>query len=196
MNHVKAIAATFGGLAIAGALTACSTAEAEPKLPARALSISADAVNAADTALPIDAAPVPASIDVPKGNKPVATLPARGVQVYQCLDKAWTLLEPDATLKQGHEVVALHTRGPVWVSTVDGSAVNAAAVPGASVKRENAIPELLLKAAATRGEGLFGKVTFVQRLETKGGLAPIGTCAPGTQVSSPYEATYKFFVAG
>jgi hypothetical protein len=189
MNRVKAIAATLGGLAIAGALTACSIADAEPKLPARALSISTNAT------LPIEAAPVPASIDVPKGNKLVATLPARGVQVYQCIDKAWTLLEPDATLKQDNEVVALHTRGPVWVSTVDGSAVNAAAVPGASVKREKAIPELLLKTAATRGDGLFGKVTFVQRLETKGGLAPAGTCAPGTQVSSQYEATYKFFVA-
>jgi hypothetical protein len=187
MNHVKAIAATLGGLAIAGALTACSTADAEPKLPAPALSISAT------PAKPIEAAP--GSIDVPKGNKLVATLPARGVQVYQCIDKAWTLLEPDATLTQHNEVVALHTRGPVWVSTVDGSAVNAAAVPGASVTREGAIPELLLKAAATRGDGLFGKVTFVQRLETKGGLAPTGTCTPGTQISSRYEARYTFFVA-
>jgi hypothetical protein len=190
MNRVKAIAATLGGLAIAGALTACAIADAEPKLPARALSISATPAD------PAEADPVPASIDVPQGNKLVATLPARGVQVYQCVDKAWTPLEPDATLTRDDQVVALHSRGPVWVSTVDGSAVTAAAVPGASVKRDNAVPELLLKTAATRGDGLFGEVTFVQRLETKGGLAPSGTCAPGTQVSSPYEATYTFFAAG
>jgi hypothetical protein len=184
MNHVKAITAALGGLAIAGALTACSTADAQTALSAKIIPPTTAA------------APVAASIDVPKGNKLVATLPAQGVQVYQCIDKAWTLLEPDATLKDGKEVVALHTRGPVWISTVDGSAVNAAAVPGASVKREGAVPELLLKTAATRGNGVFGKVTFVQRLDTKGGLAPTGTCSPGTQVSSPYEATYTFFVAG
>jgi hypothetical protein len=183
MNRVKAIAATLGGLAIAGALTACSTAGAQAALPARNISLTTTA------------APAAASIDVPKGNKLVATLEARGVQVYQCIDKAWTLLEPDATLKDGDEVVALHSRGPIWVSTVDGSAVNAAAVPGASVQRDGAVPELLLKAAATRGDGVFGKVTFVQRLDTLGGLAPAGTCLPGTQVSSPYEAKYTFFVA-
>jgi hypothetical protein len=174
MNRMKVIAAALGGLAVTVTIAACSaTAQADP------------APNV----------PVPAKLAAPAGNKLVATYPAKGVQVYQCTNNAWTLLEPAAILKQGKENVALHSRGPEWVSTQDGSAVNAAAVPGASVSHDNAVPELLLKTTATRGDGVFGKVTYVQRLATKGGLAPTGSCTAGAQVSSPYEATYTFYTA-
>ncbi|MCZ4606619.1 DUF3455 domain-containing protein [Streptomyces sp. Lzd4kr] len=66
--------------------------------------------------------------------------------------------------------MSLHSRGPVWVSAVDGSAVDAAAV--ATSPKECTIPELLLKATATRGTGLFGGVTYIQRRDTEGGVAP------------------------
>jgi hypothetical protein len=172
MNRVKVAATALAGIAVAGAIAGFSaTAQAEPS------------------------AKVPPQLSVPAGNKLVATFPAKGVQVYQCTDSAWTLLEPAATLRQGKETVALHTRGPVWVSTRDGSAVNAAAVPGAAVPHDNAVAELLLKTTANRGDGVFGKVTYVQRLATKGGLAPTSPCAPGAQTSSPYEATYSFYAA-
>jgi hypothetical protein len=172
MNLVKIAAAAVAGIAVAGAIAAFSaTAQAEPS------------------------AKVPLQLAVPAGNKLVATFPAEGVQVYQCTDNAWTLLEPAATLRHGNETVALHSRGPVWVSTRDGSAVNAAAVPGASVPHANAIAELLLKSTANRGDGVFGKVTYVQRLATRGGLAPASPCAAGAQTSSPYEAIYAFYAA-
>lgn len=132
---------------------------------------------------------------VPPGNRLVGALEVeRGVQTYQCTGNAWTFLEPNATLvnRRGTAVV-LHTKGPVWISTVDGSAVNAAAVPGASVPREGAVPELLLKATANRGDGDLGRVTFIQRLNTRGGLAPTGSCTNGTQVGVPYKATYTFY---
>jgi hypothetical protein len=172
MKRLPVVIATLAGVAVAGTIAAfTATAQAEP------------------------AAKVAPQLAVPAGNKLVATFPAEGVQVYQCTDSAWTLLEPAATLRQGKEEVALHTRGPVWVSTRDGSAVNAAAVPGASVPHTDAVPELLLKASANRGDGVFGKVTYVQRLATKGGLAPAGACAAGAQASSPYEAVYAFYAA-
>jgi hypothetical protein len=78
---------------------------------------------------------------------------------------------------------------------VDGSAVNAAPVAGASLARPNAVPELLLKATATRGDGIFGKVTYVQRLATEGGVAPAGTCTAGTQTAVAYTAVYAFYTA-
>jgi hypothetical protein len=69
-------------------------------------------------------------------------------------------------------------------------------VPGASVKHADAIPELLLKTSKTRGKGQFSDVTFVQRLATKGGLAPAGKCTDGAEVSVRYSATYTFWVKG
>ncbi|MEV6167300.1 DUF3455 domain-containing protein [Streptomyces sp. NPDC051954] len=140
---------------------------------------------------------IPPQLQVPDGNKKTAVMDAKGVQTYACTNGAWTLLEPAATLSDArdirHRPIALHSRGPVWVSTVDGSAVNAAAVPGASVPTPDAVPQLLLKATATRGDGVFGSVSYIQRLATRGGVAPIGSCEQGAQVSVPYSATYVFY---
>lgn len=140
--------------------------------------------------------PAPDAVKVPAGNHVLAGFEGRGVQTYQCAAGAWTLLEPAATLSDHGKPVALHFKGPIWVSTVDGSEVDAAAVPGASVKHPDAVPELLLKATANHGKGRFSDVTYVQRLATRGGLAPAGTCADGAQVSVPYSATYTFWAKG
>lgn len=99
----------------------------------------------------------PAALKVPDGNRLTGVFSAAGVQTYTCADGAWKLLEPAATLwaKNGraHRPLALHSRGPVWVSTVDGSAVNAAAI--ANSPKTGTIPELLLQSTATRGTGVF-----------------------------------------
>jgi hypothetical protein len=92
--------------------------------------------------------------------------------------------------------IALHSKGPVWISTVDGSEVSATPVPNAIVNHDDAIAELLLKATENHGAGQFGSVTYIQRLATKGGLAPKGPCAYGTRVSIPYSAFYLFYTAG
>src|SRR5436189_5554523 len=72
------------------------------------------------------AAAVDPRLQVPAGNVLTASLGASGVQVYQCAGGSWTFLEPDATLGSQGRTTALHTRGPVWISTVDGRAVSAA----------------------------------------------------------------------
>jgi hypothetical protein len=92
--------------------------------------------------------------------------------------------------------ITLHSKGPVWISTVDGSEVSATPVPNAMVNHDDAIPELLLQATEHHGAGQFGSVTYVQRLATKGGLAPKGPCASAAQVSVPYSASYFFYTAG
>lgn len=68
----------------------------------------------------------------------------------------------------------------------------AAPVDGARNDVPGAVPELLLKAESTRGDGVFGKVSYVQRLSTKGGVAPAGGCREGAQTSVHYEALYTF----
>lgn len=140
-------------------------------------------------------APVAAAVQVPAGQKLAGRYQATGVQTYTCADNAWKSLEPAATLvDKDDKPIALHFRGPVWVSTVDGSAVEATPVDGAKNDVKGAVPELLLKARAVRGDGLFGKVSYVQRLATGGGVAPSGGCTAGAQVSVPYQALYAFFV--
>ena len=137
---------------------------------------------------------VPAPLKVPAGNKVAFAFEGAGVQIYQCTSNAWTLLEPAATLSDNGKSVALHFKGPIWVSTQDGSEVGAAQVPGATVKHSDAVPELLLKANENHGNGVFSKVTFVQRLQTKGGLAPAGSCTSGAQQAVQYSALYRFWV--
>jgi hypothetical protein len=139
--------------------------------------------------------PAPAAVKVPAGNRMIAAFQGSGVQIYQCVNAAWTLFEPAATLSDHGRPVALHFKGPIWVSTIDGSEVGATAVPGASVPHADAVPELLLKASENRGTGQFSAVTYVQRLATRGGLAPAGPCTDGSQVSIPYSATYAFWSA-
>ncbi|MEU2863872.1 DUF3455 domain-containing protein [Streptomyces mirabilis] len=137
----------------------------------------------------------PAALKVPDGNRLTGVFSAAGVQTYTCADGAWKLLEPAATLwaknDRSHRPVALHSRGPVWVSTVDGSAVNAAAI--ANSPKTGTIPELLLQFTATRGTGVFAGVSYVQRLDTHGGVAPTTACSGTDQISVRYSATYAFY---
>ncbi|MET9631543.1 DUF3455 domain-containing protein [Lentzea sp. NPDC006480] len=166
--------------------------------------VSATLIGIAAGGVGSTAAPTPAAMDtsdlrvapavqVPSGNKLVAKFYAKGVQTYTCTAGAWKGLEPAATLADRlGRAVALHTRGPIWVSTVDGSAVEAAPVDGARNEVPGAVPELLLKAKSVRGDGVFGKVSYVQRLSTKGGVAPGGACQEGAQTSVHYEALYAF----
>ena len=93
--------------------------------------------------------PVPDPLKVPAGNKLVASFEGIGVQIYQCANNAWTLLQPAAIISDNGKPVALHSKGPVWVSTIDGSSVAAAPVPNAAVTHDDAAPELLLKPSKT-----------------------------------------------
>ncbi|KPI06063.1 Protein of unknown function DUF3455 [Actinobacteria bacterium OK074] len=137
----------------------------------------------------------PAALKVPDGNRLTGLFSAAGVQTYTCTDGAWKLLEPAATLwaknDRSRRAVALHSRGPVWVSTVDGSAVNAAAI--ATSPKTDAVPELLLQSTATRGSGVFAGVSYIQRLNTHGGVAPTTACTGTDQLSVQYSATYAFY---
>jgi len=146
--------------------------------------------------------PVPANLAVPAGQTLTANFTGRGVQVYRCTGGAWTFVEPAATLSgratpsgqatqaQRHQS-AVHFRGPSWESTTDGSLVEAKAIASSPVP--GSIPELLLQATTNRGDGVFGQVSYVQRLRTSGGAAPAGTCAEGQTTGVPYRAQYLFF---
>jgi hypothetical protein len=145
----------------------------------------------AQSAAAAEDATIPAQLAVPPGQQLIASLSVdHGSQVYSCARGAWTLKEPAAVLKSGSQEF-LHTAGPQWISTDDGSAVTGAA--SATVNVPGAVAELLLKATAHRGSGLLGSVSYIQRLDTHGGLAPGGACADGALLAVGYSANYRFY---
>ncbi len=166
---------------------------------AGAIAPTATALAATDGSPAFVAAPgqagVPSALRVPAGNHLVVSLHViQGVQVYSCTNGAWTFTEPDADMGVSNRPIVLYTAGPEWVSTVDGSAVWG--MPLASANRTGTIPELLVKAVKNRGQGLFGSVDYIQRLDTFGGLAPSGSCTSGAITASQYFATEDFWAPG
>jgi hypothetical protein len=153
---------------------------------------------------PLTPPAVPAAIQIPAGAKLARKFHATGAQVYTCAASApggaapfaWTLKRPDATLFDAAGAKAgTHGAGPTWTAT-DGSAVVGKKVAQADAPAPNAIPWLLVRATSSSGKGVFSAVTYVQRLETKGGKAPATGCdakAVGTETRVDYSAEYFFF---
>ena len=70
----------------------------------------------------------------------------------------------------------------------------AALPPLHSERKADTIPWLLLKANANEGKGVFGKVTYIQRVDTTGGNAPAQPPKDGKDIKEvKYEAIYVFY---
>ena len=90
----------------------------------------------------------------------------------------------------------------VWAQVLHGN-VLPAGPENPSCPNTGAIPCLLLQAIGSQdgptGGSLFTPVTFVQRLNTKGGAAPADGCSVSTDVGKqalvPYTADYFFYKA-
>jgi hypothetical protein len=164
---------------------------------------------------------VPSGIAVPSGVTLLAGFRGSGNQIYTCVanpsdggDAATggtyantataTLYGDNCTAAVTHTFTS--TPGsPRWLYNADGSAVVGArvnAVPAptsgdAGDAGPSAIAWLLLRAASNSGEGYFTNVTYIQRVDTVGGVGPSGSCDPtadsGTVIMVPYSATYYFY---
>lgn len=110
----------------------------------------------------------------------------------------WVLKAPQADLfDAANQKIGTHYAGPTWEST-DGSKVVGTKIASAASPTSGNIPWLLLQAKSTSGMGVFTKVTYVQRLDTQGGVAPADGCDAGhLGAESPvsYEANYVFYGA-
>jgi hypothetical protein len=143
---------------------------------------------------------VPQAIQVPSGNVPFLLGHATGTQNYTCQRSstgsgfAWTFVEPEATLvNDSGKQIMTHYAGPTW-ETKDGSTVVGARVDGVTVST-SAIPWLLLRATSTT-PGQLTTTTYIQRVNTTGGLAPASGCdasTAGTVANVPYTADYYFY---
>jgi hypothetical protein len=137
---------------------------------------------------------VPAALAVPTDMQLVLSTHAEGAQVYTCSPAAaWTLKAPDAVLfDEKGGPIGKHYAGPSWELS-DGSLITGEAVAKDAGPDAGAVAWLLLKVKTNNGKGLLAKAGMVQRIETRGGLAPKEACKPGDETRSAYSATYRFF---
>lgn len=163
--------------------------------------------------------PVPSNIEVPEGNEAYLVGHAVGTQNYVCLPSgsafAWTLFTPQATLfdDRGRQIQT-HFFSPnaaengtvraTWQDSKDTSAVWGRGIASSSdpdFVAPNAIPWLKVEVVSDQegprgGDELTG-TTFIQRLNTFGGVAPSTGCGLPTDVGNrayvPYTADYFFF---
>ncbi|HET6410976.1 MAG TPA: DUF3455 domain-containing protein [Anaeromyxobacter sp.] len=145
---------------------------------------------------------LPPSLAVPPGNDLAFALEAEGVQIYSCKARdasyGWEFQAPEARLSTPRgQGAGRHYAGPTWELT-DGSKVVGEKVE-AVTPDPAAIPWLLLRAASYAGAGRMEEVTFVQRIETRGGNAPSDGCDlahAGAVARVPYHAVYCFYRKG
>ena len=141
-----------------------------------------------------------------KGSRPEATLFQRvfGVDVQIITH----FLSPDANPNQDAPN-PLPFGSATWQSSFDTSKVwaavlNANSIPAGSdpsCPNAGSIPCLLLQSIGSQpgpsGGAILAKTTFIQRLNTGGGVAPADGCSTaadvGKQVLQPYTADYYFY---
>lgn len=150
-----------------------------------------------------DGAAIPSDLAVPGGHVLFIQVTARGVQVYGCQAKdgtsgvfEWAFRGPEAELFNNcGEHIGRHFAGPTWEAH-DGSQVVGVVRATADSPSPDAIPWLLLQARSNQGAGAFSTVSYVQRLETRGGRPPADGCDEGhagQELRVDYAATYAFY---
>ena len=146
-----------------------------------------------------------AALQVPAGNKVAMETAATGLITYECRAKAgmagqfeWVFVGPEAKLVDRSGKPAGRYYGPpaTWES-LDGSRLTAtqvAVAPGMA----GAIPLQLVKANPAIGAGMMQGVSYIQRVGTRGGVAPSTSCGQdnvGARQVVNYSADYIFYKA-
>jgi len=152
-----------------------------------------------------DQSSLPDAVKVPAGNKVAMETVGVGEITYECRDKKdaagqfeWVFVGPDAALndRSGKKIGRYYGPPANWESS-DGSKVTATQVAVSPASAGN-IPLQLVKANPATGNGAMSGVTFIQRLATKGGVAPATACdaaSKGKKEIVKYQADYIIYKA-
>lgn len=150
----------------------------------------------------ISAPDVPAAVAVPAGHNPTMVLKGVGMLAYECRAKTdavgvheWVFIGPDATLQdRSGRTVGKYYGGPTWEHNEGGKITGkqVAIAPGS----KGAIPLQLVQTAPAVGSGPFSGITYIQRVNTVGGVAPASPCTAATintKQTVSYSADYVFY---
>ncbi|MEZ5400282.1 MAG: DUF3455 domain-containing protein [Bryobacteraceae bacterium] len=175
----------------------------------------------------IQAPPAPANLQVPSGNSIYLKGQAEGTQNYVCAASAsgpqWKPMGPQATLfvtfpwinGQGKQQITTHflsanpaeggTPRPSWQGSLDTSMVWGNPIANSTdpaYVAPGAVAWLLVQAVGTQAGPMGGKMlsetTYIQRLNTSGGVAPATGCdaaSYGKVALAPYTTDYYFYRA-
>lgn len=135
------------------------------------------------------------NLSVPEGSKLAFHVYAEGVQIYRWDGGSWKFQAPSAMLfadAEGNSTIGSHYGGPTWESVSGGTVMGS--IRARCISDPTAVDWLLLDAVPTETPGIFRHVTFIQRVNTMGGVAPSD---PGTFVGEearmPYTTEYLFY---
>ncbi|VVE65266.1 hypothetical protein PAN31117_01812 [Pandoraea anapnoica] len=149
--------------------------------------------------------PVADAVKVPDGHSIALQTVGKGEILYECREKKdamgqfeWSFVGPDAILsdRSGNVVGKYYGPPATWESS-DGSKVTATQVAVSPAGTGN-IPLQLVKANPATGSGAMQGVTYIQRLTTQGGTAPMSQCnmaTKGAKQTVKYQADYIFWKA-
>lgn len=157
------------------------------------------------SARPYDQAMLPGTVQVPAGHRVALETVGQGRITYECRAKAgmpadseWVFVGPDARLvdRRG-QAVGRYWGPPATWEHDDGSKLTATQVAVAPAEA-GSIPLQLVKANPAMGSGAMTGVTYIQRVATRGGVAPSAACTSanrGAKEVVPYQADYIFYKA-
>lgn len=174
-------------------------------LSAVALASAAVLLSACSTTPMYSQDALPPTVQVPAGNTVSLQTVGAGDITYECRVKKdmagqfeWVFVGPDAVLsdRSGKAIGKYFGPPATWASN-DGSKVTATQLAVAPAGAGN-IPFQLVKANPATGSGAMTGVTYIQRVATKGGVAPATACGAGnvgTKEVVKYQADYIFWKA-
>lgn len=120
-------------------------------------------------------------IKVPGGHEPALQLGARGVQIFRCERVGgtfeWRFRQPEAELLDAQGQAMGRHGANFSFEHRDGSRLLGTVVEHEKAASADNLPWLLLSARSF-GKGAFGGVSYVQRVNTRGGMPPAG-CSAG-----------------
>jgi hypothetical protein len=134
----------------------------------------------------------------PPGAVEVLRLYGQGTQIFRCESQAaglrWVYRLPDAELRDAAGNLMVRHGVNMSFEHVDGSRLFGEIVDHVPSPNENSLPWLLL---TTReyGKGALTGITYVERIDTVGGMPP-ASCNPGELnlvLRVPFSADFVFF---
>jgi hypothetical protein len=148
---------------------------------------------------------LPAAVQVPAGHQVAMETVGVGEITYECRAKgdapgahAWVFVGPQASLNsRGGAKLGSYYGPPATWASVDGSKITGKQLAVAA-GTAGSIPMQLVQANPADGTGAMTGVTYVQRVDTRGGVAPALPCDAGRigrKEIVKYQADYIFWKA-
>ena len=136
------------------------------------------------------------ALAAPAGHAVAYKVYAVGVQIYRWNGTSWGFVAPEANLFASPNyrgLIGTHYGGPSWESNSGSLVTSLGTLATACTPDPTAISWLRLPAVTSNGPGVFDGVTYIQRVNTVGGIRPAAGTVVGQEARIPYTTEYYFY---